>query len=428
MAPNRKPTSVTIRSYQVGFGDCFLVSFNYGEGGRAEHRHVLIDFGSTSLPKSGGFSLDSVAKDIKEQTGGKLTAVVATHRHRDHISGFGGDTGKLIAGLRPDVVVQPWTEDPKAQPGATSPPTALVGAKGFVGALAAMHEVARFSLQEIAALRAPKTVKEQIRFLGDDNLANLDAVETLMNMSGEHVYVYYGSKSGLEKVLPGVKVHVLGPPTLKQSRAIERQRDEDKDEFWHLQAKASARVAAAGTPLFPRAAQVTGSVLPVETRWFLPRIEAVRGDQLLEIVRILDKQMNNTSVILLFEVGAKKLLFPGDAQLENWMYSLKEAKEAAAVRKLLSKVDVYKVGHHGSLNATPKTLWNLFQKKTPDEHKKERLRTIVSTMTGKHGSVDRGTEVPRTKLVQALKTESTFATTQSLTSRNVPCLTITIPV
>jgi hypothetical protein len=427
MAPTRTPTSVTVRSYQVGFGDCFLVSFNYGEDDHAERRHVLIDFGSTSLPKSGGFSLDAVAKDIKEQTGGKLTAVVATHRHRDHISGFGGETGKLIADLEPDVVVQPWTEDPKAQPDATSP-TALQGAKGFVGALAAMHEVARFSLQEVAALRAPKTVKEQIRFLGDDNLANLDAVKTLMNMSGDHVYVYYGSKSGLEKVLPGVKVHVLGPPTLKQSRAIEQQRDEDKDEFWHLQAKASRRAAATGTPLFPRAAQVTGSVLPVETRWFLPRIEAVRGDQLLEIVRILDQQMNNTSVILLFEVGTKKLLFPGDAQLENWMYSLKEAKEAAAVRKLLSKVDVYKVGHHGSLNATPKTLWNLFQKKSPDEHKKERLRSIVSTMTGKHGSVDRGTEVPRTKLVQALKTESTFATTQSLTNKNVPCLTITIPV
>ena len=92
---------------------------------------------------------------------------------------------------------------------------------------------------------------------------------------------------------------------------------------------------------------------------------AQRGDQLLEIVRILDMQMNNTSVILLFEVGTKKLLFPGDAQLENWMYSLKEAKEASAVRKLLSDVDVYKVGHHGSLNATPKTLWNLFRKRAP---------------------------------------------------------------
>ncbi len=369
-----------------------------------------------------------MAKDIKEQTAGKLTAVVATHRHRDHISGFGGDTGKLIADLHPDVVLQPWTEDPLAQPDATSPLAALAGAKGFVGALAAMHDVARFSLQEISALRAPKTVKDQIAFLGEDNLANLDAVKTLMGMSGEHVYAHYGSKSGLEKVLPGVKVHVLGPPTLKQSRAIERQRDEDKDEFWHLQAKASRRAAAAGKPLFPRAAQVTGSVLPVETRWFLPRVEAVRGDQLLEIVRILDMQMNNTSVILLFEVGTKKLLFPGDAQLENWMYSLKEAKEASAVRKLLSDVDVYKVGHHGSLNATPKTLWNLFRKKSTDQQGKARLQTIVSTMTGKHGSVDRGTEVPRSKLVQALKTESTFSTTQSLTNKSVPCLTIEIPV
>jgi len=205
-------------------------------------------------------------------------------------------------------------------------------------------------------------------------------------------------------------------------------RDEDKDEFWHLQAKASQRAAVAGKPLFPRAAQVTGSVLPVETRWFLPRVEAVRGDQLLEIVRILDMQMNNTSVILLFEVGTKKLLFPGDAQLENWMYSLKEAKEAPAVRKLLSDVDVYKVGHHGSLNATPKTLWNLFRKKSTEQQGKARLQTIVSTMTGKHGSVDCGTEVPRSKLVQALKAESTFSTTQSLTNKSVPCLTIEIPV
>ena len=89
---------------------------------------------------------------------------------------------------------------------------------------------------------------------------------------------------------------------------------------------------------------------------------------------------------------------------------------------------MYKVGHHGSLNATPKTLWNLFQRKNTDDHKKGRLQTIVSTMSGKHGSVDRGTEVPRSKLVQALKTDSTFATTQSLTSKSVPCLTIPIPV
>jgi hypothetical protein len=71
------------------------------------------------------------------------------------------------------------------------------------------------------------------------------------------------------------------------------------------------------------------------------------------------------------------------------------------------------VGHHGSLNATPKSLWKLFahrsKKAAPD-----RLQSVVSTMLGKHGSEDRGTEVPRSKLVTALKAESTYFTTQAL--------------
>ena len=76
---------------------------------------------------------------------------------------------------------------------------------------------------------------------------------------------------------------------------------------------------------------------------------------MLQIVRMLDKAMNNTSVILLFRVGKESQLFPGDAQLENWQYALSREPD----RKLLSGVNVYKVGHHGSLNATPKSLWSL---------------------------------------------------------------------
>ena len=43
-----KPTSVEVRSYQVGFGDCFLLSFVYSQ---TDRRHVLIDFGTTALPR-----------------------------------------------------------------------------------------------------------------------------------------------------------------------------------------------------------------------------------------------------------------------------------------------------------------------------------------------------------------------------------------
>ena len=117
------PKSVTIRTYQVGFGDCFLVSFSYGP---KSEKHILVDFGSTGFPKRVPKSrMMDIAHDIKKRTNGKLHAVVATHRHRDHISGFatakGKGTGDVIRSLKPALVVQPWTEDPKLGPKATGP-------------------------------------------------------------------------------------------------------------------------------------------------------------------------------------------------------------------------------------------------------------------------------------------------------------------
>ena len=222
-ASTSEPTSVTLRSFQVGFGDCFLLTFNYGEDAADDRRHVLIDFGSTAQPKRGAVPMTKIADEIKEICKGKLHAVVATHRHRDHISGFGGKPGKSIASLNPDVVVQPWTEHPNAARGAKEAPEVRVRAKGFMQALGEMHAIAESSLKEIQTLRTSATVRNQLRFLGDDNLANRAAIDTLMGMKCTHTYVNHGSKSGLESVLPGVKIHVLGPPNLTQSRAIEKQ-------------------------------------------------------------------------------------------------------------------------------------------------------------------------------------------------------------
>ncbi len=420
------PSSVTIRMYNVGFGDCFLLTFGYAR----HERYVLIDYGSTAAPKGVRTSyMVEVAQDIKNRCKGKLDVLVETHRHRDHISGFttqGEATGKIIASLEPDHLIQPWTEDPDAKPNALTATTSLrkngkPDAKQltshFLGSLEDMHRVAG-AVDQIArsgAIYAGLETRKQLAFLGQNNLKNLSAVNNLIAMGkkGEAHYVNAGMQ--LNSLLPGVRITVLGPPTLKQSETIRTQRAKDADEFWQFrsfwasqQVAANAMTKPRKTGLPPAFAGRPNAAHPPSVRWFIGQSQRIHADQTLEIVRDLDDVMNNTSVILLLEIGNRKLLFPGDAQIENWAYALQNKKWC----ELLKDVNLYKVGHHGSLNATPKSLWRLFRHKG-DEHVHDRLETLCSTKAGKHGSPKSGTEVPRTVLVKELQANSIFNSTES---------------
>ena len=416
------PEHVRIRSYNVGFGDSFLLTFSYARG---KARHILIDFGSTKPSSSGPSTLLPIAEKIREDCGGTLDMVVATHRHADHISGFGGKPGEVIASMQPELVVQPWTEDPALQPDARAPAGAggtSLRARGAVSHLSDLQALAAAVLRQVPKLEAaksiPKTLAAQIRFLGETNIKNEAAVRNLMTMGKKPpLYASFGTKLPVGRLLPGVRIDVLGPPTLRESSAISAERSTDPDEFWHLAAgsvRAARRTTGRPRPIFPRAPVATR--IPQEARWLIPQIDRMRAEEMLAIVRILDSVLNNTSLILVFRVGDSDLLFPGDAQIENWSYALFTAKDKDAIRKRLASARFYKVGHHGSLNATPKTLWNSFEHRSTTA-RPERLVTMVSTLAGKHGSGDRGTEVPRKVLLDELMRMSDLHNTQSLKSK-----------
>jgi hypothetical protein len=474
-----KPVKITLRTYQVGFGDCFLLIFGYADG---SEKFMLIDFGSTGLPDD--FPSDQmlrVAKNIYQRCGKKLHAIVASHRHKDHISGFATSgakdselnlsSGEIIAACKPDVVIQPWTEDPKLDDEKVKSQLTLLDSetmkkqkddsmfqnKKFGLMLNNMHTVANSVLHEGSRLGRQNEEglgfvqpiddkkRDLLKGMGDNNVKNLSAVLNLREMGkkGKAKFVNYGNNlSDVEKIF-GIDIHVLGPPTLQQTNKILKQRSRDDDEFWMITASLQNywKLQSLSANLYEEQIDTNNhkpnhpfpNVVPYEnytpshTRWFIRRMRNLRAEQLLSIVNILDKSMNNTSVILLMEVGDKKLLFPGDAQIENWEYVLKHTQTVAsdeAIRQkflaLLKETDLYKVGHHGSRNATPKTLWDkMFNKKTAEKtssiaEKDKAMLTVNSTMEGKHGHTE-ATKVPRKSLVEELDGRSRYYSTESIT-------------
>ena len=430
-----KVKEACIRLYNVGFGDCVLLRLTYDDPAESI-RSLLFDFGSTQQPPGAKKDhMERIATNIRSFSGGKLHVVVATHRHADHISGFGHSAaGPIIESLEPEIVVQPWTEHPDLPIDALAPVDGSGAARlNLAGTLTNMQAFAAGAHRESVRLKNvtgfPKSVAERLSFLGEMNLSNPAAVTRLMNLGKKRVYVSYGDTLDLEDVLPGVSLEVLGPPTLEQSPAIARQTSKHATEFWHLAAAwgraaakgvapppgADAGPAAALPLLFPEAEE---KVLPQAARWLVPRVTRAHADSMLAILRTMDDVLNNTSLILLLRIGDTSMLFPGDAQIENWSYALFDAPDSAEVRAKLARTNVYKVGHHGSLNATPKTLWNGFSNKRPASPKDDiRLISVLSSRRGKHGDTRNDTEVPRIPLLEALRLQSTLVTT--LDSRRV---------
>lgn len=425
-----KPERVLVRMYQVGFGDGFLVSFQYRkplDDGRAE-RHMLVDLGSTHAPRgrrgtaAGGRSIvECAAERLKEHTGDHLDVVVNTHRHRDHLSGFGDpEAAAVIKSLKPRVVVRPWTEHPDLPRDATAP-HARDPQRRFASRLAVGQQLAAHVHSLTADASATSTRGGLAQLAGDQvpNAAAIGFLDDLAASTGGGLYLSAGMDWDINEHIPGIRVRVLGPPTLDQLPAIANARANDPKEFW------LGQQAAIGT-LTPEDLDATAAT-PVDVpagpvAWIVDKLARQQVGSLARIVRTVDDALNNTSLILLLDAGDKRLLLPGDAQIENWSWALQLAPDAARQRRLLANVDLYKVGHHGSRNATPKSLFALWGSE-PDLTRP--MTALLSTMPKVHGKTAE-TAVPRGPLVAALERRMTLVRTDEL-AEDAEFVTVSAP-
>lgn len=412
------PTRVRVRMYQVGFGDCFLVSVEYDTplpDGR-DARHILIDYGTSHSPREGMARgrMGDVAALIEQHTGGELDVLVVTHRHRDHLRGFEVDAGAAIMRrLAPKLVLRSWTEDPELSATANGPGLAADDTAGDTPPSGLSRASVRYAAllaqaqEHVARLATLVGLDDEVRAAAEEQLKNAEAVALLDELSrdGRGRYLHSGMESGIAEVVPGLAATVLGPPTVDQDPRVAAQREDDP-EYWLTALGASLRVVGSAADAEAPAPIAHG---PGPVRWLIDRLANQRSHSAARLVRDLDDALNNTSVILLLEVGGLSLLFPGDAQIENWRHTLDRLAGDAGLRERLATIDLYKVGHHGSRNATPRTLHALWKTRPAD---RPRLTAVMSTRRDVHGKNDNA--VPQEHLVTALREVADLHSTDDL--------------
>jgi beta-lactamase superfamily II metal-dependent hydrolase len=340
--------------YRQGLGDCFLLTVTDHD---ADH-HVLIDFGVLLGTPDATAVMRSVATNIAEVTGGRLDAVVATHEHWDHISGF-RQAQDILDGLQIDMAWLAWTERPNdrlADELRTRRDTAMRQIAAAAQACAAVDARRSDRLTGLLGFYGDIAARGSSTTRGSTTAS---ALQWLKEKAATTCYLEPGGR--FEAF--GLGVHVLGPP--RDEKMIKKS-DPSRTHPEVYTLDTGSDLLASGPPFdrfFGLDAEfireypmVTAGYLAPADRW--RRIDADWAGAAESLALRLDSDTNNTSLVLALELGGggPVLLFTGDAQVGSWL-SWEKLEWSTAVgpvhsADLLARTVLYKVGHHGSHNAT----------------------------------------------------------------------------
>ena len=352
------PWRAKVRMYRQGLGDCFLVTLN----AQPKPYRILIDCGVILGTPTPADILGKVAADI--QSGGEIDLLVATHEHWDHLSGF-IQAQSIFDQIKVKAVWMGWTENPD-DPVAKS----LVATRQTAVAALALGEAHLRLAGTDNALAAADETRSMLDFFGASAGSTAAALDYVRQKGTPPVY----RKPGDLPVQPveGVRIFTLGPPTdlalLKKSMPSKGQSYgvDTVDRF--VDAFGPTLNDEDGSPFDPN------RVIPMAVARHQPffrehyfdtadgrrRIDEAWLEPVSDLALKLDSDTNNTSLVLAIELepGGDVLLFAGDAQIGNWESWAKlewpAASGAVTGPDLLGRTILYKVGHHGSHNATLK--------------------------------------------------------------------------
>ena len=369
MSTTKSFEKIRLRMYNVGFGDCFLLRIPTEDG----ERRMLVDCGYHTSGQ-GKFTDVALVSQIKDDLDGEpLDVVVATHRHQDHISGF-GETA-LWENIPVEEVWLPFTANPET---AKDEPAL----RAWHGLMKAANDLwddqKQLTPSALAALSArDPNEREAAEFMLWNARANAPGIKNLLTgMSRSdgspalrrflpQVRNEYPT-SFTTPALPGVKIHVLGPPAdpaLRRSKKVPAN--------WAF----GDGTNAAGDPIdsaFSLEWRVPDDRLPEKKPFAPTTLQSIRlfNDDLLYAAKSLEGFLNGESLILLLEIGKARLLLPGDAEVGAWTNILGNEHAMA----LAASATFVKVGHHGSHNATPVSFVR--------EHLAEAIPAVISTQAG----------------------------------------------
>ena len=368
--------SLRVRIYKQGLGDCFLLTFNNPAG----LRHMLIDCGVLQGTPGGAEKIRNVANNINAETQGNLDVLIAIHEHWDHVSGF-LDAKKIFDPMTMREIWVAWTENPTQKILKEKKKLKLTALQLALGKISDLAEQEQ---------RRGSAIADILDFFGGltgligFSVKTEEAMNKVTKRDPTPEYCEPGQVIERDW-LPGVRVYILAPP--KDIEDIHYNEEESDmygiagPDYAFLTALQAMHAEEQGEDLdpiflpFDRNLQWTdrsrleyewpalfGSYNAPEESW-----RRIDHDWLYSAARLalqLDDHQNNTSLVLAIELKESKdvLLFVGDAEIGNWKswekveWTITDNGQQKTIKaeELLKKITFYKVGHHGSHNATMK--------------------------------------------------------------------------